>query len=201
MGFTHLPKAISFHSPCKNAVQHPPPAKFPHKHLHFHNVHCIFKRIKLYYMRKLIFALIILISSTVVSCSKSFKGIGFDPVIRDTALKMIDIYYDTVLVNHSIDSSVAGFMLTPIQMKWLTRDKKTDHVNFFLAAYLPSNGVDSMLYKQTVLVQLKKYLHEGMDSTYEYFDIGKPTTSAAGPGGGGKGKTICPPPPCRPVER
>lgn len=148
-------------------------------------------------MKKLLF-IIAMLCIFLISCNKNFytkAKIGFNDVDSILANNMINHFNNSPLVSHVKGSSLRRINLTKDEMKWLTRESRTKYVNFFLAAYLPTDDNVADRNQYTVLFQLKKENSKDISKfIYEYYDASKPLNTA-------RVKPICPPPPCGPTEQ
>ena len=109
-----------------------------------------------------------------------------DSIPGTVALDMINHFHDTVLVDHSPDSSIMQATLQNSDLHKIFKMKNITRIRLLAAAYLNTDPIIYRRNKLTVLVQLK----QGYNSDYFYYDI-----QSLGDG------RICPPPPgCAPQD-
>ena len=105
--------------------------------------------------------------------------IAADSIPGIVADSMIIHFLDTVLVNHSLDSTIKQATLQNSDLYKIFKLKDITRIRLLAAAYLNTDPMVARRNKLTVLVQLK----QGYNSNYYFYDI-----QAFGP------TRLCPPP-------
>ena len=93
--------------------------------------------------------------------------VAADSIPGAIADSMIIHFLDTVLVDHSLDSSIRQVTLHNSDLYKIFKMKDITRIRLLAAAYLDTDSIIARRNRVTVLVQLK----QGYNSNYYYYDI------------------------------